>query len=482
MRKLALLLILLAACTAQIPQAEQSKLIELSEDATYNLEAKPVVHSIFGNDITMLSYNGQLPGPILKVKQGKNITVAFTNNLDIPTTIHWHGIRVENKNDGVPEHTQEEIKAGQTYTYHLTFPDDGIYWYHPHIREDLQQELGMYGAILVEPREPYPPANQEEVIFLDDIKLANGQPEQFFSDAATHALMGRFGNVMLTNGKTDYSLSTITGKTVRLYLINAANTRPFNFSIENAQLKIIGSDSGLYQKEYLADSVILGPSERAIVDVIFSDNGTYRMINKNPYAIYKLGEVIVTGEHSDKQQQLNTHNIDLERYRPYFNATPDYNFTLTMNMGHMMGGGMGMMHGAAEAIEWEDTMAMMNQRVTSATLKWIIRDQQTGKENMDIHYTVPVGSVKKIRIYNDPTSMHPMHHPFHLHGQRFLITAVNGKPTDNYVWKDSALIPLGATVDILVDFSNPGNWMFHCHIPEHMESGMMSMFTVSQNI
>ena len=129
-------------------------------------------------------------------------------------------------------------------------------------------------------------------------------------------------------------------------------------------------------------------------------------------------------------------------------------------------------------VEWVDGMPDMNWLSTSKQVRWILRDQATGKENMDIDWRVKRGSVVKLRIFNDPKSFHPMQHPIHLHGQRMLVVARDGVPTGNLVWKDTALIPVGSTVDLLIDASNPGAWMLHCHIAEHLGSGMMAVLKV----
>jgi FtsP/CotA-like multicopper oxidase with cupredoxin domain len=121
----------------------------------------------------------------------------------------------------------------------------------------------------------------------------------------------------------------------------------------------------------------------------------------------------------------------------------------------------------------------MNAMSTSKNTKWIMKDKKTGKENMDIDYRVKVGDIKKIRLFNDPKSMHPMQHPIHLHGQRFLVISEDEKMNKNLAWKDTALVPKGSTVDLLVEFTNPGKWMMHCHVAEHLEAGMMSMFIVT---
>ena len=113
---------------------------------------------------------------------------------------------------------------------------------------------------------------------------------------------------------------------------------------------------------------------------------------------------------------------------------------------------------------------------TSENVKWVIKDKATGKEKP--RFKVKVGDAKKISLFNHPDSMHPMQHPIHLHGQRFLVLTQDGKNSDNLVWKDTVLVPAGRTIDILVEFSNPGEWLIHCHIPEHAEAGMIASFTV----
>jgi FtsP/CotA-like multicopper oxidase with cupredoxin domain len=133
---------------------------------------------------------------------------------------------------------------------------------------------------------------------------------------------------------------------------------------------------------------------------------------------------------------------------------------------------------SGDGIEWEDTMPMMNQMSTDKSLTWILRDKATGQENDQIQYSFKKGDKVKIRLFNDPNSMHPMQHVIHFHGNRFVVLAVDGVKNTNPVWKDSVLVPTGAKVDILLDLSNSGTWMGHCHIPEHMGSGMMMKYKV----
>lgn len=466
-----------------LPDVAPSQSFDIPPGGAFALEAKIVQKEINGDNVRVFGYNGQIPGPVLNVKQGSTITVNFKNALDMPTTVHWHGLRLDNRNDGVPQVTQEPVSPGGTFVYELKFPDAGVFWYHPHMREDVQQELGLYGAILVEPtrQDYYNPVDREEVIFLDDIRLLDGRPEPFFADKAYYALMGRFGNQMLTNGMTNYSLDVNAGDIVRFYFIDSANARVFNVSIEGVPLKVVGGDSGLYEQEFFTDSVRLAVSERAIVEALFDKPGQYKLMHVSPEKTYELGIINVAGEERSRPafSELKNNSLiveDVKKLRNYFNATPDFEIDLTIEMP-----GMGEMKSVdvQGRIEWEDDMVMMNAMATSENTKWILRDKKTGKENMDIKYRVRVGDVKKVRFFNDPKSAHPMQHPMHIHGQRFLVLSEDGKPNTNLVWKDTVLVPTSSTVDILVDFTNPGTWMFHCHIAEHLETGMMGLFEVT---
>jgi FtsP/CotA-like multicopper oxidase with cupredoxin domain len=482
--------------------------VELKNSDVYKLTASIVKKNIAGSTVKMLAYNGSVPGPTIKVQQGSEVIIHFTNNTDVDTTIHPHGIRGDSKFDGVPEVSQKPVKPGESFDYKLKFPDAGVYWYHPHMREDYAQELGLYGNFLVIPKGAsfWSPVNQEATLMVDDILIESGKVVPFNTGQADHALMGRFGNTMLVNGSTNYTFNAKQGEVVRFYITNSANTRVFNLSIPNAKMKLVGADNGKYERESFVDSVILAPSERAIVEVLFEKSGTFSVEHRTPQRTYTLGTIAVSTEqaaasYAKEFTTLRT-NADvistIDPFRSEFSRSPDKTVALTVDlqggMGGMMSGGhgqhrmpngemmdnigMGMTMGTGEKIEWEDTMAMMNTASTPDTVKWKIVDTATNKSGMDIDWKFKVGDKVRIRIVNDPKSQHPMQHPIHFHGQRFLVLATNGVPSTNLVWKDTTLVQNGDTVDILVDMSNPGTWMAHCHIAEHLESGMMFPFTV----
>jgi suppressor of ftsI len=489
--------------TSNTSSVKDTQVVELKNGDTYNLTASIIKKNISGNEVKMLAYNETIPGPVIKVTKGAEITINFTNNTDVPTTLHSHGVRLDNKFDGVPDTTQKEIPVGGTFSYKVKFPDEGIYWYHPHIREDYAQELGLYGNYIVVSDNPnyWSKVNEEIPLMVDDILMENGQVAPF-SSVADHALMGRFGNVMLTNGSSDYNLSVKQGEVVRFYITNTANTRVFNLSIPGTKMKLVGGDNGKYERESYVDSVLLGPSEREIVEVLFDKAGTYTLEHNTPNKTYTMGTIQVSSEkvstsYITQFQTLRTNKdtiASIDPLRKYFDKKDDKSISLTVDMGsmgmngsHQMGSGMmmgngGMMVGESdnEKIEWEDSMAMMNQMANAKTIKWKIVDDDTKKSSMDINWNFKVGDKVKIKIFNDPKSPHPMQHPIHFHGQRFLVLSTNGVKNTNLVWKDTTLVQKGDTVEILVDMENPGTWMAHCHIAEHLESGMMFQFNVSK--
>src|SRR5213596_1908717 len=318
--------------TAGLPASVRSEVVELSSAEDFELRIAPVKKRIGDSTVRMLAYNGSVPGPTLKVPQGATITVHVTNHGDLDATVHWHGLRLENRYDGTHE-TQAPIPVGETFTYQVHVPDPGAYWYHPHIREDYGQEMGLYGNILVTPSDPdfWPPVNRELLLTLDDILIEDDQIAAFREEETTHVAMGRFGNVMLVAGEPDLALEAKRGEVVRFYFTNTANTRVFNVTLPGAQMKLVGADAGHYEREELVDEILLAPSERVVVDVLFADAGELELEHKTPERTYRLASITVADEQpeqsfADAFTRLRT-NRDVvqlrERIEPFFKAPPD---------------------------------------------------------------------------------------------------------------------------------------------------------------
>ena len=257
-----------------LAEARDSEVVSLADGEAYELRIAPVRKMIGEQEVRMLAYNGSIPGPTLRVQQGSEVQVDVINEGDLEATVHWHGLRLDNRYDGTHE-TQAAMPVGGSFSYRITFPDPGLYWYHPHIREDYGQEMGLYGNILVEPAEEgyWPPVDRELLLTLDDILIDDGGVAPFSRTETTYAAMGRYGNVLLVGGQTDLALKADQDEVVRLYLTNTANTRVFNVALPGAQMKLVGGDSGRCEREEIVDSVILAPSERVVVDVLFDQPG-----------------------------------------------------------------------------------------------------------------------------------------------------------------------------------------------------------------
>jgi len=627
--------------TAGLPEAVPPSVLRIDDGGRLNFHIRSVRKRINDAVVRMLAYNDSIPGPTLDVDQGSEITVNVRNDGDELTTVHWHGLRLENRYDGVPHDTQAPIAIGESFTYKVQFPDAGIYWYHPHLREDYAQEMGLYGSIVVHPTEKsfWPAVDREIVLVLDDVLIKDGQMAAFKRSGPTHTAMGRFGNVLLINGETQFSENAAIGEVVRLYLVNTANTRIFNFSIRGARMKLVGGDSGRHEREEFVDEVLVSPSERAVVDVLFESEGEVELEHGTPEKVYPLGSFSVEGAAAgDSAASFETLRVDPELSREresidtHLKRPPDKTLAFVASMPLLYGDahatqstsyacpmhpdvtaaepgrcpkcgmtligvqatsityscpthpdvtasepgtcpkcsmrlvavqaaavtyscpmhpdvtasepstcpkcsmklvavqaaaltyscpmhpdvtasepgacpkcGMKLIpgqpqttaaggsdshtdhspghdeHEQSDGIEWEDLMPEINRASDNTNMFWKLTDRDTGHENGAIYWDFKVGDRVKIRLVNEMESDHPMHHPFHIHGAgRFLVLSRNGETEPNLAWKDTVLVRMGETVDILLDVSNPGIWMAHCHIAEHIESGMMFSFNVAR--
>jgi len=486
-----------------LPFATPSRVARLKDGDTLDLTAMLVRRSIKGHTFVMYAFNGQVPGPLIRVAQNATITVRFHNHIDLPSAVHWHGVRLDNRFDGVPGLTQEAVASGKDFFYRVHFPDAGIYWYHPHAREDIQQAMGLFGNLRVDAPDPdyYSPVNQEQTLMLDDVLINGDTLIPFGRESANFALMGRVGNVLLVNGAPTYTLHARKGDVVRFFITNVSSSRTWNLSFGGAPIKVVASDVSRFEREEFVPSVVVAPAERYIVEVRFDKPGRFTMVNAVQAINHYLGEfgaevdtigtvsVAATPAAPDYARQFATLRAntavsrDIESYRKYFDKAPDRTFTLTVATNTLPLATVQFMNvdtAYFAPVEWVDGMPDMNWLSTGKQVRWILRDNATGKENMDIDWHVAPQSVVKLRLFNDPKSFHPMQHPIHLHGQRMLVIARDGVATRNLAWKDTAIIPVGSTVDLLIDASNPGRWMLHCHIAEHLEAGMMTMLHVDR--
>ena len=484
------------------PAARPREVVTLHSGDTLDLAAGLVRRTIAGRSYTMFGFNGQYPGPLLRVPQAATITVRYANRLPLPSTVHWHGLRLDNRFDGVPGLTQAEVAPGGSFIYELRFPDAGIYWYHPHVREDIQQDLGLYGNIFVRPTRPdaWGPAHREEFVMLDDILVGDDGLVPYGEGAATHASMGRFGNEYLVNGEPRWNATVRPGEVVRLFLTNASNTRTFNLSFgAGARMKLVASDLGNFQREAWVESIVIGPAERYVADVRFSAAGQVALLNRVHALDHLNGRFVpvtdtlgtvdvrratVASGYSAAFARLRTDSTAVREHASALAAADRLaHHTLELrveftNLPFVTERLMRLDSIYLNPVEWDGTMPGMNWATTGRQARWILRDPETGAENMAVRWRFRRGDVIRLTLVASRNVLHGMHHPIHVHGQRFLVLAVNGVRNQNPVWKDTALVPAGSTVELLVEMSNPGRWMVHCHIAEHLAAGMMAAFDV----
>lgn len=498
-----------------MPEVTTSEIIELQDGDTYELILQDAKTEIAWAHVRVMTYNWSVPGPLLKVPQGASINLKVTNDIgDITSTVHNHGLRVDNKQDGVPVSMKwfdTPLNKGEFKIYRLEFPDVGVFRYHPHVREDLQQELGLYGNILVTPNdEKYRnTVDNEQVLIVDDIQMNNDWIVPFAMDTVDQTLMGRFGNRFLLNGSEDYTLYLTQGEVTRVYISNVANVRPFVLSFgEDIQMKLVWSDVGAYEKETMIERLLIAPAERYIVELYPSKDGTFPILYSTPLFSETIWTVVVKNNDTPSLasqtftnlRQVEAISQDIDQYRSYFDKEVDKTLRFDVDTGMMMnmkGWGM-MMHDRKDTltsdsvklwwvsydlanIERKDDMPMMNMRSTDKNTTWKLIDEDTKKSNMDINdWVFQQWDIVKVRLINDAEGQHPMQHPIHFHGQRFLVLEKNWVRNDNLVWKDTVLTTPGDTIDILIDMSNPWTWLAHCHISEHMHAGMMFSFEVGE--
>ncbi len=486
-----------------LPEATVGDVVQLTDGDTLRLEAALLRREIEGQTVKVYGFNGQSPGPTIRVPQDATITVEFTNHIDFPTTLRWHGVRVDNQFDGVPGQTQSPVRVGESYTAQVYFPDAGVFWYHPHQRGHIAQELGLYGAIIVDSPdlEYYSPANLEEALLLDDVLLDDQGILPFGREAPVQALMGRFGNVHLVNGQDDFRRAVSKGDVARLFLIDASNTRPFNLRIEGGvRMKLVGGDLGKFEREEWVPTVVIAPGQRYVVEVMFEEEGEFALTNRITavdhflgefeYQVDTLGIFDVSSQETEYDfstafETLRTFDGGFDEIRAQAARPVDEELVLSLRIGALPLPVIRMLEIDTlyyPPVEFNDAMPMMNWLSTGMNVLWLMHEPSPDIDPRDLApalgWRFRQGDMVKIRLFNSPDSWHPMSHPLHLHGQRFVVLEQDGVPSSNLVWRDTVFVPVGSTVDLMVEMSNPGSWMFNCQIPEHLGAGMSMSFTV----
>lgn len=421
-------------------------------------------------------YNGSVPGPEIRVKQGDRVRVRFNNGLGEETTIHWHGVRVPNAMDGVPHLTQIPISPGTDFLYEFDAIDAGTYWYHPHQRGYEQVGRGLYGALIVE--EPNPVRVDRDLTWiLDDWRLMKSAAiSDDFANGHDMSHSGRVGNTVTINGQMPESFAVRQGERIRLRLINAANARIFGLEFASHNPVIIALD-GQPVTPHTPDSgrIVLGPAMR--VDLILDmphDPGFKSTVSDVFYQDleYRLIDILYTDP--PLRKQAASWSMELES-NPL--AEPDITTARRHEIrfsGGMMGAMVLQQMGLKPENDFSSGMGSMMSMMHSNKI-WFINGVAAEGHVMD-----PMLTLQRQRHYViEMTNATAWHHPIHLHGHSFRVLSRNGNPTRYREWQDTVLMAPRERVEIALVADNPGDWMFHCHVLEHMAAGMMGVIRVA---
>jgi len=406
-------------------------------------------------------YDGRVPGPELRYRQGERLRIDVDNRLPVDTTVHFHGIRMPNAMDGVPHLTQAPIAAaGGRFVYEFDLPDAGTYWYHPHLGSSEQLGRGLAGALIVEERDP-PAADRDLAWVLSDWRLdRDARIVEDFGNPMDASHAGRIGNTVTVNGSIRDAFAVRAGERLRLRLINASNARIYGLHFEGHAPRVIALDGHPVAPHVPAnDRIVLGPGMRAdlILDCSGEPGRSYRVID-DFYArrAYRLLELRYAAERADR----GLAGAPLPELAP--NPVPEPDIARAERHRVVFGGGM---------------MGAMPSQREHRGLYWTVngRPVADGGRRQPPLLTLARGRSYVLELVNDTS----WYHPIHLHGHAFRVLSRDGKPAARAHFTDTVLLAPDSRAEIAFAADNPGDWMFHCHVIEHLESGMMAVVRVA---
>lgn len=433
-------------------------------DSFVEITARPGTASFLGDGqprVPIWGFNGTTPGPTIRATRGDTVRVRFHNALEQPTSIHWHGVRIENAMDGVAGLTQDPVQPGETFDYVFTVPDAGTFWYHSHNRSWEQVERGLYGALIVEEPEPGFDRENDITLVLDDwLVNSAGRIDEGLGDLGDWSHAGRLGNWLTVNGQTAPEIPLALNQPTRVRLINAANARILEVDLERIGAQVIAYDGQTLTRPQTPEynPVLLGPAQRMDVVLTPSEVGTLplRLIADTPHSFADF----VVNEASSLPP------AGLPAIGPSGLPEPDVRSARTFDL-HMEGGAMGGLRGAVVDGDYLQGRALFRTgRV------WAFNGVAGLAEKP--FFRVQEGESVVVRVINDTAFPHAMH----VHGHHFRVIDLSGAEIVDDHWRDTFLIGSTQTTSIAFVADNPGKWLFHCHMLEHQAAGMTTWFEV----
>ena len=413
-------------------------------------------------------YGGSVPGPELRIAQGDTVEAVLKNRLAQPTTIHWHGIRIENAMDGVAALTQAPVKPGATFDYRFTVPDAGTYWYQPHNKTWEQMARGLYGPLIVEEAEP-PAYDRDLVLMVDDWRLGDdGQiDEDSFGSLRDWSHAGRLGNWPTVNGAPQPDYPVKRNERLRLRILNTANASVLVLRLDGMAAQVVAHDGMPTPPAPLNETFILAPAQRIdLIADVTGDEPALMIAGRENFRACSFPvkgdarRAVLTDPVALPPNPLNT-ELDLKDAL----AT-----SLTVGGGAMGGmaeariGGFGSAYRGEKPIEGAIPLRTLAQ---DHNLVWALN----GVAGMPVEplFRAERGQTCTVKLVNEGRWPHAMH----FHGHHFRETA-DGAP-----WRDTILLNPRETKEIAFVADNPGRWMLHCHMLEHQAGGMGTWFEVA---
>ncbi len=406
-----------------------------------------------GTTTETYAYNGHVPGPTLEVREGDRVTVRFRNELPEATTVHWHGLHLPFDADGSPFHL---VAPGEEYVYTFTVRPGsaGTYWYHPHPNHEtgIQVARGLYGAVIVRAADdPLPASLTEKLLILSDNRfLPDGSldvPDRHSPEGRMDFENGREGEVLFVNGELMPSLSIRSGEVQRWRIINASAGRYYRLSLPGHTLLHVGNDGGLFERAVEVSEILLASAERVELLVRGTGRpGSEAVLQALPYDRY-----IPQTRPGDWDRPRDLLKL---RYTPEQAITP-------VSLPEML-----------RLVPMLDTANATATRVMVLT-QGMINGMLMDMSRVDV--SASLGATEIWQIEN----LVGLDHPFHLHGFQFQVLDRDGVPEPYRSWKDVVNVPKHQTARFIVRYENyPGKWMFHCHILDHEDHGMMGVLEV----
>jgi FtsP/CotA-like multicopper oxidase with cupredoxin domain len=445
------------------------------EDGFRVLRARPGRLRLRGTDAgetAIWGYDGGVPGPALRLRQGEELKVRLVNELPEATVIHWHGVRLPNAMDGVPHLTQAPVEPGQSFEYRFKTPDAGTFWYHSHLYSSEQVERGLYGALIVD--EPAPPTVDRDVLLmLDDWRLApdgalHEASFRSFHDAA-HA--GRMGDLITANSSNAFEIPVRTNERLRLRVVNAANARIFPLRVDGHSARVMAIDGQPAEPFLARDSqLVLGPGNRidlfvdATLDPGSSAAITVDDLNGRQVPVARL--VYAAGDKARPEPLPESPALAGNPLPARIDLKNAMRVDVPLDGGAMSQMMMGGMMGRGREIPGHG----IDPRARIWTMAGVA---SSGHEGPPL-FSVKRGRAVVLALANQTAFPHAMH--VHGHHFRLLDRLDDGwKP----YWLDTLLMDVRETARIAFVADNPGKWMIHCHMLEHQETGMAAWFEVA---